>query len=331
MSSHTVLNDGLAAVDEANGTPVAAFGLNEVLYFHEGVDSSSPAATADGQRIRSTGSGSWGVNLARLNNGSVSMAWFQRFGTKQGYYAAQILPSKTAPIKAPESGNKNQDNEPNQQVAFAARVGGDAYLAYCVPSKTKPCVHLALWKVGAAHAMTVPGSGSGNAALVSLAANPGGRMSVTWYDKVANVIRSVRTNPAASKFGVLRTVKPPGSESYIYRLQTEGSSGRLDIIINDLSKAGHYELWHTQVLPGLKLTASPSKFSHKHSAKVKFSVTDAGQAVAGAKVSCLGKKDTTGQSGTVTINFPKHEPDGGHVCRATKSNYYGAKATIHVT
>ena len=250
-----------------------------------------PRQPQTGNVTGQVGSGSWGVNLARLDNGSVSMAWFQRFGTKQGYYAAQILPSKTAPIKAPGSGNVNQDNEPSQQVAFAARVGGDAYLAYCVPSKTKPCVHVALWKVGAAHAMTVPGSSSGNAALVSLAANPGGRMSVTWYDKVANVIRSVRTNPAVSNFGVLRTVKPPGSESYIYRLQTEGSSGRLDIIINDLPKAGPpYEIWHTQVLPGLKLTASPSKFSHKHAAQVTFTVTDAGQAVAGAKVSCLGKQ-----------------------------------------
>ena len=104
--------------------------------------------------------------------------------------------------------------------------------------------------VGSRRPLVVPRSGTGNAGRVALAAAPGGRLWVSWYDFGANRIHAVRTNPAASGFGPVHTVKPPPGTFIFNRLQAEGSSqGRLDIIVNVLlSKAPNpIELWHTQI------------------------------------------------------------------------------------
>src|SRR5215467_660028 len=159
MAAHTVLNLGLAATSEANGTPVAAFGLNNSLYYHVGVDPNAPAASSDGLISGPVGTGSETPALAKDKNGSIWLAWFQLFGSNQGYFVSKILPAKSAhPVKAPQSGSGAlADSEPRQQVALAARAGGGVYMAYCSPTKSKGCAHIDLWKVGAAKPMIVPG------------------------------------------------------------------------------------------------------------------------------------------------------------------------------
>jgi len=57
-----------------------------------------------------------------------------------------------------------------QKYGYRARVKydpqpGGIYLAYCVPTKTLTCAHVALWRAGAAKAMQVPGSASVTARL----------------------------------------------------------------------------------------------------------------------------------------------------------------------
>jgi hypothetical protein len=209
MAAHTVLNLGLAATSEANGTPVAAFGLNNSLYYHEGVDPNAPAAGSDGLITGPAGTGSETPALAKDKNGSIWLAWFQLFGSNQGYFVSQILPSKSAhPAKAPQSGGGAlADNEPRQQVALTARSNGGVYLAYCSPTKSKECAHIDLWKVGAAKPLVVPGSATGNAGRVALDAGPGGRLTIAWFDFGKNQIHVIRTNTAATRFGVLRTIK----------------------------------------------------------------------------------------------------------------------------
>lgn len=88
LAKHTVLNLGLGAVADKDGaTPVAAFGLNNVLYYHVGVDAGAPAVAADG--TAATGPVATGLDgdvLSRAKNGSIWVAWFD-----QGYWARQIL------------------------------------------------------------------------------------------------------------------------------------------------------------------------------------------------------------------------------------------------
>jgi hypothetical protein len=330
MSHHTVLNLGLAATTDAGGAPVAAFGLNNVLYFHQGVDPSAPAASPDGSITGQVGTGLENPALARDSRGSVWVAWFHLFGSG-GYWVDKILPSKGAPLRAPGSG-ATTGNDPRQQVALAARGAGGVYLAYCSPTKTQRCAHIDLWKVGSARPMVVPGSGTGNAVRVALAAGPRGRLTVAWFDTGTSKIHVVRTNKAATRFGVPRTIPAPPKFILFNGLQVDGSSGRQDIIANVTltTPPNPVEFWHTQVLIGLRLTARPARFRHGSGAKVTFTVTDAHDAVAGAHVSCLGKSGTTGSSGKVTLKFGRGLRAGSHVCTATRPGYAAGRTTIRI-
>jgi hypothetical protein len=334
MAQHTVLNLGLAATTEANGTPVAAFGLNNSLYFHEGIDPNAPASSSDGVQTGPIGTGLESPALARDKDGSIWLAWFQLFGTGEGYYVERILPSKAALRKAPNSGGgANADSDPRQQVALAARPGGGVFLAYCSPTKVRQCAHINLWKVGSARPMIVPGSGTGNAGRVALAAGPGGRLTVAWFDFGQNKIHVIRTNTAATKFGAAHTVKAPPKTILFNGLAVDASSGRQDIVANVTltTPPNPVVFFHTQVLASLKLSAKPGSFSHRSAVTVTFTVTDVGNPVAGARVSCIGKSGTTNAQGQVKLTFGRGTSSGGHSCKATKGSYAPGKTTLKVT
>lgn len=249
MAQHTVLNLGLAAVTRADKTPVAAFGLNNVLYFHNGLDPSAPAVAADGSITGPVAVGLENPALARAKDGSIWVAWYEG-GTHRGYYVEKILPTQGTPQRAPLSGTgTSADNEPFQQVAFAARPGGGLFLAYCVPTKTLQCAHVNLWRVGAAKAATVPKSGTGHAGRVAMGAAPAGRMWLAWYDFGSNNVHIVRTGTTGSGFGPVSTISKPGPSFIFSGLQGDGSTGRLELIANILvlKPTAHQELWRTQV------------------------------------------------------------------------------------
>ena len=333
MSQHTVLNGGFAAATENNGTPVAAFGLNNTLYFHEGTDPNSPASSADGVVTAQSAFGRGNEALATDKNGSVWLAWFRWTDTAtEGLWVEQILPSQGSPQKVPNSGVGPADSAPRQQVAFVARKGGGLFVAYCVPTSAKRCSQIDLWRVGSAKPKVVPDSKSGTPDVVAAASGPQGRISVAWFDFAKNVIHAERTNTTGTAFGPLRTAKAPPKTFIFNHLEAEGSSGRLDLVANILSTvAGNpIQLWHTQILPGLSLKASPHMFSHT-GATVTFTVTDAGQPLANAGVSCLGHRGKTNANGKVTIHFPSGTPRGNAVATASKGGYNSAKITVKVT
>jgi hypothetical protein len=244
------------------------------------------------------------------------------------------FPSQPPGSEAPGSGaTALKNNQPLEPVALTARVGGGVFMAYCTTSSSQQCAHVDLWKVGSSKPKVVPGSRNVSGARVALAASSNGRLWIAWYDGGKNVVHAVRTNTTGTSFGAVRTIKPPAHTNFLNSIQAQGSSGRLDVIANDgLATSGNpIGLFHTQVLPGMSLKAQPSKFSHTKATAVTFTVTDAGQAVAGANVSCIGKKGKTGQTGKVKITYPKGAATGKHVCTASKSGYNPGKATIRVT
>jgi hypothetical protein len=333
MDQSIVGTGGLAATAESNGiTPVATFAHGQL--FHVGVDPNCPASSPDGTIPVAPGYAPLYPAIVTASDGSVWVANFQSGSTKEGYFVDRILPTKGPLTEAPGSASTLlHNNQPLEPVALAARAGGGVYMAYCSASSSQPCPHIELWKLGSPKAKVVPGSANTTGARVALAAGPQGRLSVIWYDATKNVIHALRTNTKATSFGVVRTIKPPAHTSGFNSIQAQGSSGRLDVIINDLLSTSGFpiDLFHTQILPGLSLTATPSSFSHKQAIKVTFTVTDAGQAVAGATVSCIGKNGKTSASGQVKLSFHKGTATGKHACTATKPGYNPGETTIKVT
>jgi hypothetical protein len=334
LDSATVGTGNIAAtVGSDRSTPVAVFAGGHL--FHIGVDPNCPASSPDGTIPPTTGSAqSNPAAVTDTSTGAVYAASYEAF-VKQGYYVAQILPTQGPGIEAPSSGTTAaQNNQPLEPVALAARIGGGVFMAYCVASSKEPCDHIDLWKVGSSKVMVVPGSRHVHAARVALGADTLGNMSVAWSDSTngVNVIHSVRTNPAVTAWGVVRTTSPPAHTSAVVDLQAEGSSARLDLLVTDeLDTAGApIGLLQTQVLPGLSLKASSAGFSHRKSKKVTFTVTDAGQPIRGAVVRCLGKKGSTNGAGKVKLKFRKGSAKGKQRCTAVHADYAVGTVTIKV-
>jgi hypothetical protein len=342
VMQRTALNGGFSATAEQDDTPVAVAGENATLFIHEGLDNSAPAAAAD--TTVTLPSGDYFNWTAATDSGDhVWVAYFRAFSNpsgQDGFYVQQILPTKGQPMKAPDSTPKSGgDNEPRQSVAFVARPQGGLYVGYCVPGVhggfNVPCVHVDLWKVGAANPMVVPGTSSSTITRVALASGLAGRISVVTMDPTKETVNAVRTNRAANKFGPARTIKLPNGQINFNNIEAEGTFGRLDIVANLTTSASPNPifLWHTQILAGLTLTASPAKFANTAPHTVTFTVKDAGDAVQGAKVSCKGltKTDTTDSSGKATLQFPKNFATGKHVCTAGAPDYNPGKATLTIT
>jgi hypothetical protein len=335
LSAHSAGIGNLAATSENDGlTPVAGFAGGHL--FHVGVDSNCPAVSPDGVINSTLGSAPSNPEMATdQHDGSVWMGWYQNFAG-QGYWVDQVLPSQAAPVEAPGSGSMapQLNNQPLEPVALTARPGGGVYMAYCTATTSQACAHIDLWKVGTSSVKVVPGSRNVKAARLALAAGNLGRLWVGWFDETKNLIHAVRTNPTATSFGVVRSIKIPAHTFVVNSVQAEGSTGRLDVLLNGTlqTPSGFVtDLFHTQILAGFSLKAKPKRFSHNKSQKVTFTVTDAGQPVPGARVKCLGKKGKTSSRGKVKLAFHKGVSKGKHVCAASKVNYVGAKTTIKVT
>jgi hypothetical protein len=324
-----------ATVGSDRTTPVAVFAAGRL--FHVGVDPNCPASSADGTITPTAGSAqSNPAAVTDSTTGAVYVAWFQSF-EKQAYWVEQILPTQGAPMEAPSSATNItpfENNQPDDPVALAARIGGGVYMAYCVANSREPCDHIDLWKVGSSRVMVVPGSRHVTGARVALAADTLGNMSVAWFDSAhgVNVIHSVRTNPAVTAWGVVRSTSLPSHTSEVDNLQAEGSSARLDLLVTDLLSTPGLPigLFHTQVLPGLSQKANPAAFSSQKPKSVTFTVTDAGQPIRGAVVRCLGKRGSTNRAGKVKLKFRKGEPRGGHRCTAVHADYAVGTLAIKV-
>lgn len=117
--------------------------VNGSMAAHPTLNLGLAAASPDSQVSDQPGTGLFDSVLARAKDGSMWLAWYRRFGTKQG-------------------------NSPGQQVACASRAGSGCYLAYCVPTATRGCAHVALWKVGSARPQVVPGTGTTSVRSVTL-------------------------------------------------------------------------------------------------------------------------------------------------------------------
>jgi len=234
-------------------------------------------------------------------------------------------------MKAPASSYPNEDAEPYEAVALAARSTGGVYLAYCEPVLNARCGRVGLWRVGSAKAATVPGSGQGS--LVTLSAGPSGRLAVGWVDQSPPSVDVVWTNHAATKFGTLHKVAVPPKAENFDNLAADGTKGPTDLFLNIYQSGAALPvgIWHTQILPALALSVSARSFSHKDKATLTFKVTDVGDPVQGAKVSFDGKVAHTNAKGVAVIKLGKGVSKGTRKAVATVSGSQSASVRITTT
>jgi hypothetical protein len=231
----------------------------------------------------------------------------------QGTMVRQIHPT-LGPVLQPPGAIEGTD----QASAMVTRPDGGVYLAY--PRGDLNSQGFALWRIGAGTVRKVPGSKGADHLAMSTA--PGGRLWLAWRAENLGV-RVVRTNQAATKFGAVQKVKPPKG-SAPYQIGIEGSTGRGDLIVNDATR-----IWHTQVLAGLTVKAGPKSWKSGTTVTVKFTVTDAGEAIKGAKVKTKSQKCTTNKKGVCTLTFVKLK-HGKFNALATRKEYAAGSVRLTV-
>ncbi len=306
---------GTSATTLSDGTPVAAFPLNSDLTWHTGTSGDPDQSFAVAACCV--------YDTAMVRSGSeVWLAWYANGGTSstQGTFVRRIAPSLGPILKAPGS-SVGASSVPTERVALAARAGGGVYLAYCGGYPT--CSKIKLWKVGTDRTTDVPSTRY--ATRIGLSAAPSGRLWLTWANNIPT-IQAVRTNKAATKLGAIRKVGMPPGKDAVFFVGIDGGTGRGDVVIN----VGD-GFWHSQVIAGLTLKASPTSWRHGQSKRVTFTVTDAGEKVGGSLVTVGSRRCTTGAAGTCRITFPATTRAGRLTARATKASYGAATRTLRVT
>jgi hypothetical protein len=278
---------GTGTTQLADGTLVTAFPLNSTITYQVGNNAPQSFEVPD----------CCAYDMTLVNDGgTVYAAWYANgdLPEQRGVFVRTLYPALGPVMQAPASVTGGDSLDTGQAVAMVARAGGGVYLAYLKGYPTASAV--ALWKVGAAKPKLVKKTkGADN---VAMSAGPGGRLWLAFDDGDDNV-GVVHTNPAGTKFGALQRIKTP-KNSTVYGVNIEGSGGRGDVIFNNGSA-----ILHQQVLYGLSVKASPKKIKAGQVGKVTFKVTDAGEAVKGAKVKAKGLACTTDKKGTCSITFPR--------------------------
>jgi len=201
--------------------------------------------------------------------------------------------------------------------SIAARAGGGVYSAY-TPDGSRV---LLLRYGGGPKSVPVP---KGTRVLTAgVAAGPEGRLWVFYGNELETYV--TRTSKAVSGFEPVQTLESPKSAQY-FRLEGEGSAGPLDLFVNltvdGRAKDGSY---HQQVWPALSLSASKKTVGNK--VQITARVTDAGDAVAGARVSGLpGGSKTTDAKGSVVVTLPVSKRT--LALTATKPGYVAATGKV---
>jgi hypothetical protein len=218
-----------------------------------------------------------------------------------------------------------------QRTSITGRIGADGvYVGYGTGDNmfnAKP----AIWRIGAPQFIFL--KNESDAGHVGIAAAPEGRLWVYW-EREGSVYAS-RTNRDISKFGAIVKVKGPhsGDDSF-FNLQGEGSLGTLDLFALASAASGP-ENWYVQRLaPGLTLDTPDGKVV-KRGKKIKFQVTDAGDAVQGIDVSTVigGKtiSKTTNAAGKAKLKIPKDAKKGNQTAFTEPDpGYTGAKAAFKI-
>src|SRR6185437_10137659 len=111
---------------------------------------------------------------------------------------------------------------------------------------------------------------------------------------------------------------------------TGGNSGRVDVGLSCLNGQSAVS-YVTQSEASLSISAKPGKITNTHSNKVTFTVNDAGDPVAGAKVRIAGKTLTTSKKGTVTFTFAKGAKPGTYTATASATDYFSGSTTVKVS
>jgi hypothetical protein len=323
-----------------DGTPMFSWATSGGGFVHRGLDPASPDHPFD-----TPGSGccAYDPDLALDDaTGEMWVAWFSNQEDAEGIWVQEIDPATGqatgSPTRMPGSftnyAGSDESSQEIQRTPIAAREGGGVYTAYSSGYPTT--LRILAWEIGSADPVVVARHGSRPLSNPAIAADPDGRLWVAWSQNDSNgvpVVFARRSNLEGTRFGgtvKARAPKALGDCNSLYSITAAAQSRVLDIIGNftDGCTGGDVAFWHTQMRPRLTLSARPNAFERK--ARVVFTVTDAGEPVAGARVEAGGRSATTDEEGRASLTLGPYSSSRRVKAKASRSGYAPATVTLRV-
>jgi hypothetical protein len=264
-----------------------------------------------------------GVNIAtHAASGRTFLAWCTMNEGVNGIWAQEVDTSGRsrfgsplgAALRMPGSTNAQGRRicDAGQRVPLVVRPDGTFWIA----AKDGADRSVLVWRIGASRVTRVA-SGRGTFRRVGLAAAPDGRLWVGWgrFQNAAR-LQFRRSNARATLFGAVVNVPGPRRTVEVQVIDASAQQGRLDVLATYSAISGS-DLWHSQALPGLTLTATGGRV-------VRFRVTDAGEPVARATIAVAGRRLRTNSAGRASVDLRP----GRHSAMASKRGYVGARARV---
>jgi hypothetical protein len=326
-------SSNVSAALGTGGNPFETWGSSTCLCVHDGLAQTTP--NADFQQ----GLGDYGYEPGIAfdsTTGQLYVAWFSNGTGHTGVYAARVDQSSggLGGPQTPMPGTSSLLDGPfSGRTQIVARVGGGVYVAYEAGYPSHPRV--LLWHIGSAKSSLL-GLANGDVRSVGVAATPTGRLWIFWSARSSSgtpIVYARRSDSHAGSWGTTVAVKPPAGASTSWNLVGNGQAGPLDLVGSFSVGSGNaIASWHTQVLPGLSLSATPGRLHLRstRAEKVTFSVSDAGAAVSGARVAVGRAHATTNGKGKVTLDLGPFPRRTRLTAVASGAGYVGASTSISV-
>ena len=217
---------------------------------------------------------------------------------KGGVFVRQILPTPGPQVVLPLPFGTN-----DWYSSLSGRIGAPGvYVAY---TDTK-AVHL--YRQGGGSKILAQGAFRS----AGLCAGPDGRLWVAWGDQAGGLFVT-RSNKAVTAFEPVQKLRAPAGPGLTF-LQCEGSAGPLDLFAD----SGGF--FHTHLLAQLSLRPQAAK------GKVTISARDAGDPVAGVKITVGSKHLATDTHGLVSLTLRP----GSYSASATATGYASSSASFTV-
>ena len=312
VGSGSMEGGGALTLQLSNGTPVITEGCCGGLVVQKGFGAGAPTF----QLVNSTDGVAGDVNTALdASTGAPVASWVSVAGTG-GSWLQQIAPSEGAAQKAPIP---SQYGEGVPLIAAGRDSGPGVFAAY--PANYANTTHISLLRYGVGSVSV--GSVKGlHANVWGTATGKDGRIWVAWWGQKQSdgkeYLVITRSNKAVTRFEPLQLHQ---FRFNLGVLQGDGRLGPLDMLIIGTPYGGSLDgIYYARILPELSAKVKASDLGGGKF-KLKFAVSDAGDAVGGATASAKGlhaktkpnghaKLEVSGHAGqrvTVTVTAPGYQ------------------------
>jgi hypothetical protein len=172
-------------------------------------------------------------------------------------------------------------------------------------------------------------AGIDNSPAVAIAAADNGRIWVLWTEGFGDPdVLARRSNKGATRFGATVNAGHPREAMQAYKLDASDAGNALDVLANfNIGTTSDAATSYRRLEPGLTLQASPGRLRRGERTEVRFTVSDAGDAVRGARVKVGGQSGTTDSGGRVTLTLRLSR---AVKAEATRTGYTAATKSLGV-